>query len=176
MLNAETIDNLAKEVHAINKAVGWWDNENDDTFTTKLQMAITEVCESTEGERKDMMDDHLPHRKMGEVELADAAIRLLDLAVKYYWRFHDFLSYNPNIADDMDIASCHFFIIQDIVNIHINESKETIYYSQALCSIFKTGEMMGYDIMSAMREKIEYNKAREDHKRHARAAKGGKKF
>ena len=29
---------------------------------------------------KDLMDDHLPHRKMMEVELADAMIRICDLA------------------------------------------------------------------------------------------------
>lgn len=31
-----------------------------------------------EGMRKNLMDDHLPHRKMVEVELADAMIRILD--------------------------------------------------------------------------------------------------
>ena len=30
--------------------------------------------------RKRLMDDHLPHRKMVEVELADAVIRIADLA------------------------------------------------------------------------------------------------
>ena len=33
-----------------------------------------------EGDRKDLMDDKLPHRKMLEVELADALIRIHDLA------------------------------------------------------------------------------------------------
>jgi len=33
-----------------------------------------------EGDRKGLMDDHLPHRSMIEVELADAIIRILDLA------------------------------------------------------------------------------------------------
>ena len=32
-----------------------------------------------EGARKDLMDDKLPHRKMVEVELADAVIRIADL-------------------------------------------------------------------------------------------------
>ncbi len=36
-----------------------------------------------EGERKDLMDDKLPHRKMAEVELADALIRIFDYAGAY---------------------------------------------------------------------------------------------
>jgi NTP pyrophosphatase (non-canonical NTP hydrolase) len=36
-----------------------------------------------EGDRKDLMDDKLPHRKMREVELADAVIRIFDLAGAY---------------------------------------------------------------------------------------------
>ncbi len=33
-----------------------------------------------EGHRKSLKDDHLPHRDMAEVELADAVIRIFDLA------------------------------------------------------------------------------------------------
>ena len=33
-----------------------------------------------EGVRKGIMDDHLPHRKMEEVEHADAIIRIFDYA------------------------------------------------------------------------------------------------
>jgi hypothetical protein len=43
-----------------------------------LMLTVTELAEAMEGVRKDLMDDHLPHRKMEEVEIADAIIRLLD--------------------------------------------------------------------------------------------------
>jgi len=46
----------------------------------KLMLITTEVAEAMEGHRKLLMDDHLPHRTMLEVELADAAIRIFDLA------------------------------------------------------------------------------------------------
>lgn len=62
---------------------GWWDNldPNDPyVFATKLALVHSEVSEALEGGRKDLMDDHLTHRKMAEVELADAVIRILDLA------------------------------------------------------------------------------------------------
>ncbi|UPW35901.1 nucleoside triphosphate pyrophosphohydrolase domain-containing protein [Pseudomonas phage EM] len=46
-----------------------------------MQMLIvSEIAEATEGCRKGLMDDHLPHRKMEEVEMADAIIRILDYA------------------------------------------------------------------------------------------------
>lgn len=46
----------------------------------KLCLTHSEISEAMEGDRKNLMDDHLPHRKMIEVELADAIIRILDLA------------------------------------------------------------------------------------------------
>jgi len=43
-------------------------------------LIVTEIAEAFEGERKNLMDDKLPHRKMPEVELADALIRIFDYA------------------------------------------------------------------------------------------------
>ena len=46
----------------------------------KLALCHSELSEGLEGDRKGLMDDKLPHRKMIEVELADAVIRAADLA------------------------------------------------------------------------------------------------
>jgi NTP pyrophosphatase (non-canonical NTP hydrolase) len=46
----------------------------------KLMLIVSELSEAMEGARKNLPDDKLPHRPMFEVELADALIRLLDLA------------------------------------------------------------------------------------------------
>lgn len=46
----------------------------------KLMLIVSEVAEAMEGHRKGLMDDKLPHRPMIEVELADAVIRIADLA------------------------------------------------------------------------------------------------
>jgi NTP pyrophosphatase (non-canonical NTP hydrolase) len=46
----------------------------------KIALIHSEASEGLEGARKDLMDDKLPHRKMLEVELADAVIRIFDLA------------------------------------------------------------------------------------------------
>ncbi|MDE8343242.1 MAG: hypothetical protein POG24_05420 [Acidocella sp.] len=46
----------------------------------KLMLIVSEIAEAMEGHRKNLADDKLPHRPMLEVELADALIRILDLA------------------------------------------------------------------------------------------------
>lgn len=47
---------------------------------TRLALIHSEVSEGLEGQRKGLNDDKLPHRRMLEVELADAVIRIFDLA------------------------------------------------------------------------------------------------
>lgn len=46
----------------------------------KLCLSHSELSEAMEGHRKGLKDDKLPHRPMIEVELADAMIRICDLA------------------------------------------------------------------------------------------------
>jgi NTP pyrophosphatase (non-canonical NTP hydrolase) len=53
------------------------------TRVVKVVELPSEIAEAMEGERKDLQDDHLPHRKMAEVELADALIRIFDYAGEY---------------------------------------------------------------------------------------------
>lgn len=81
--HAAAINALAAHLHAKSTAAGWWkgvDATDPYVAATKLMLIVSEVSEAMEGMRKDLMDDKLPHRKMGEVELADALIRICDLA------------------------------------------------------------------------------------------------
>lgn len=66
---------------------GWWNDltTGEDLHGKRnvgelLCLIHSEVSEAMEGARKNMMDDKLPHRKMVEVELADAVIRIFDFA------------------------------------------------------------------------------------------------
>lgn len=87
----EATDGLAvaqQLCHFLAAHSGWWtDMKTGQPFTLeqvnipeKLCLIHSEISEAMEGHRKDLMDDKLPHRKMLEVELADALIRIFDLA------------------------------------------------------------------------------------------------
>jgi hypothetical protein len=63
----------------------WWlDLETGQpkprNFAEMMMLAVTELAEAVEGHRKSLQDDHLPHRRMAEVEIADCLIRLFDAA------------------------------------------------------------------------------------------------
>lgn len=73
---AFTINLVAKGIHENNREVGWWDNPRNDG--EMIALMHSELSEGLEGVRKNLMDDHLPHRKMVEVEMADTVIRIMD--------------------------------------------------------------------------------------------------
>lgn len=96
---AEDVNNLVATCHEASAAAGWWshrppysdviDLRDELRARTRFGLALgaeklclihSEVSEAMEGWRKDADDDKLPHRKMIEVEMADAVIRIADLA------------------------------------------------------------------------------------------------
>jgi len=77
------LNDLARECHAAHQQ--WWrDLKTGERLKRNkgelLMLMVSEISEAMEGERKNLMDDKLPHRKMAEVELADALIRIFDYA------------------------------------------------------------------------------------------------
>lgn len=82
--------------HEASRSAGWWRDLKTGTdyidevrtgtrlgkalVAEKLMLIVSEIAEAMEGHRKDIADDKLPHRKAIEVELADAVIRIGDLA------------------------------------------------------------------------------------------------
>lgn len=78
---------LVKRAHGASMKAGWYHNPKTGkpkpyNKGEKLMLIVSEVAEAMEGERKDLMDDKLKHRKMAEVELADAVIRIADYCGK----------------------------------------------------------------------------------------------
>lgn len=69
---------IQRKLHGQAKAMGWHNEPRE--VGTMIALCHSELSEALEGARKDLMDDHLKHRKMFEVELADTVIRILDLA------------------------------------------------------------------------------------------------
>jgi len=81
-----TLNEMAKIQHEAN-ATWWHDPQTGEPLTRNkgelLMLIVSEISEAMEGERKNLMDDKLPHRKMAEVELADAIIRILDYSAAF---------------------------------------------------------------------------------------------
>jgi NTP pyrophosphatase (non-canonical NTP hydrolase) len=119
---------LQSVCHGAATAAGWWNCPVTGEPSTreyikasllpqKLLLIHSEISEACEADRKGLKDSHLPHRDGVEVELADAAIRIFDLA-----------------------------------------------------------GALGYDLGATIREKMEYNAQRADHKLSARAEPNGKRY
>lgn len=104
----EQINNLVELCYQASFDAGW----HTDITTGKLLernkaemicLMHSELSEAMEGERKGLMDDHLPHRPMAEVELADAVIRICDYAGRWGYdlggALMEKIAYNANRAD-----------------------------------------------------------------------------
>ena len=77
------IDELVDTCYQNSKEGGWWTDLKTGEPLERNQgemiaLMHSELSEALEGIRKDKMDDHLPHRKNVEVELADTVIRIAD--------------------------------------------------------------------------------------------------
>ena len=72
-------DDMAEQVHQLAKTNGFWDE--DRNVGEMIALIHSELSEGLEGHRRRTEDDHLPGRSSLEVELADAIIRIMDLAV-----------------------------------------------------------------------------------------------
>lgn len=85
----------------------WWHRADGTRLERNkgelLMLIVSEIAEAMEGERKDLMDNHLPERKMVEVELADALIRIFDYAGAFGYdlegAYQEKREYNRNRAD-----------------------------------------------------------------------------
>ncbi len=100
------INELANRIFTQNVQAGWWNGRDwRDPMTTAGMIALmhSELSEALEGVRKDLMDDHLPNRKMVEVEFADTIIRILDYCgaagLDIGGAIEEKIAYNQNRAD-----------------------------------------------------------------------------
>ena len=105
------LNDYRDEAHAAN--MKWWRNietgepieRNKGEF---LCLIHSEISEAMEGERKNLMDDKLPHRRMAEVELVDALIRILDYAGAFGYdlegAYKDKMRFNAARVDHMHEA------------------------------------------------------------------------
>lgn len=81
----QATNELVSVCHLLARRAGWWTDpatgkDKERNVGEALMLIVSEVAEAMEGHRKNLPDDKLPHRSMMEVELADAIIRICDLA------------------------------------------------------------------------------------------------
>lgn len=86
LIESQIINQLAVRIHQANQK--WWvDLETGQPLNRNkgelLMLVVSEIAEAMEGDRKDLWDDHIPTRKMIEVELADALIRIMDMSAAF---------------------------------------------------------------------------------------------
>lgn len=173
----QELEALAQRVHEANKK--WWQNPEDGSTIERnndqmLMLVLSELAEAMEGDRKNLKDDKLPHREMFEVELADALIRLLDLAGAYNiplseWKGIGF-TYSPNRAANLMMLSrvvCYPFSTKAALATTVQMS---IY------GVIALGAHENIDLWGAFEEKMGYNATRRDHTHEARLEANGKKY
>ena len=100
------LNEFAQLCHTANAK--WWHDIDTGARLNRnkgelLMLIVSEVSEAMEGERKNLPDDKLPHRKMAEVELADALIRIFDYAGGFGYdlqgAFEEKMAFNATRAD-----------------------------------------------------------------------------
>lgn len=102
------VHEATKLCHGLAFNAGWWNDPRtgeplERNHGEMIALMHSELSEALEGIRKNKSDDHLPHRKAVEVELADTLIRIFDYAGKYHLDLAgamiEKLAYNAQRAD-----------------------------------------------------------------------------
>lgn len=186
----KTLNDYAKECHKAN--IRWWQDPATGEPIERdkgelLMLMISEVAECMEGERKGKMDDHLPHRRSAEVELADLLIRIFDYAGAFgidlsIWEFDE-----PTTLNQLAIEACmgkspnphklnRAAFLRGICRELAWDKPDMVDLDRALFKIFRYAGFFRYDLDGAYEEKMSYNAVRADHTHAARQAAGGKKW
>lgn len=191
---------LQKRIHAANHR--WWHDEAGNRLERNkgelIDLIHSEIAEATDGVDQGLMDDHLSHRPMVEVEMADAAIRILDYAEGFGYDI-----YGATLDINMAIAIGQMHSVKKPQAMHLlnharmhaaikdvteGERKNAnhkvltdrkaaeVGLAMALILIYDYCRHFGLDLAGAVEEKLAYNAQRPDHTYAARNQANGKKW
>lgn len=166
---------LQNKIHQQNRDIGWWDEPRP--FSTFVCLFHSELSEAMEGDRKGLMDDHLPHYPMFQVELADFVIRCMDWlgsvgSDEYGQASGEKLS---GIDNCLMLAYLHKCVSNCLGDNGESEDAEFVL-SAVVEYCFKYADYNEFNLHQIILEKVEYNKHRSDHKRENRNKEFGKKY
>lgn len=170
---------MANAIHAQNVAVGWWDaylpGKKWNRYRTAMMLTISELAEAMEGHRKNLTDDHLPDHAMFHVEMADTAIRLLDMVGAYEI---DLTQDASRMLQDATLCLYGKTVPEQLFQIAkwITLDQPEVAIGMSFQGIVAMSIAHKFDLAGLICEKNAYNRERFDHKRAARGAVGGKAY
>lgn len=196
---------FARDVYNKNIDAGWWkrDPATGEILERNpgelLALIHSEIDEGYAGWLEEIKDDHLPHRDMLEVELADTKIRLGDMighydidvdtllednkpyfkSIGYHIDNHALFGTTPELLGilHLDVSNALEGVRKGKTNENLPQYLERdVRLAEALYRVDEIGHYLGLDIDGAVAEKRAYNANRADHKLEARQKEGGKKF
>lgn len=179
---AEELNALRDECYNVARAHGFHDVKYSDQHF--LCLVISELMEAVEADRRDkhrasvdylklqmehaIDDDDFTHnfecfiKDTVEDELADAAIRILDLegllGENIGTRF--WFSVNEHQENAVDYYRRNYSFTEIIYRI-VSLLTYPVRYGEALYMLFVLADVMGFDLMEHIKLKIEYNRTRE---------------
>lgn len=170
----KNLNELKNRIHKLNAK--WWQDPATGRPIERdaqelLMLTVSEISEAMEGVRRDLMDDKLPHRKMEEVEMADAYIRLLDYAGGFGLNL---FPYRGEVWLPLNKGAAMLHIVWAIVE--VDTGVTTLALGYALAVIETYCQLHDCDLVGAIEAKLLFNATREDHTHEARLKQGGKKF
>lgn len=179
---------LRDRIHKANVEKGWWTDLETDLSIIEtrnrpeiLCLIASEICEAYDDPHSP--DSHLSMYKTIWVEIADALIRISDLAGAEKIDLDKLAPlYSPSFFHGVGLESIFMtatsMICSDALEGYRKGKVEKYHYAlqQAYAYLIGYAAFENVDIMEIIEAKIAYNANREDHKIENRKAEGGKKI
>lgn len=170
---------LSGEIH-IDNAKWWQDLETGRSLLHSrnrlalLMLVVTEVSEYVDGRASGAPDQHLPEWLNWQIELADIAIRLLDMIGAEESLGH----INHDVLPVKEDGVIGLVSALSLAAESHRKGRYALYckvLNTALSIVCRMAEKHELDLAEAVRAKRTYNATRIDHSHAARRAAGGKK-